>query len=624
MSDKLERLPGVGRVVAAIRSSYRRKLAAAIVVVLVITSVAMLGLYVQVGVLLGENVEQSMTATASTQAGEITEWSSRNRLVTRVLSEHSVFASGDQTAIRDYLQTQRAMRTETIIESAYVIDRRNRTVETSAPRSLEGTHTDELPIELPLAFQHFDTVRTTRPRKTADGGTIVGLTTPIRQYPGHLLVLVIDADDLGSQFDHPVAGGFTRVVNSNGTVVLADDPSATLRQYQDGPLRAPAVSMGLRGESGFVEQSRYEQSTGTTGDYVAAFAPVEGTDWVVIEHAPTSSAYAITREVRTWIGIIGVVTLGGLVGVVVVLGADVTGSLASLSRRAGRIAGGEYDVSFDTDRRDEFGDLNRTLATMQDTLQQRFEELRETKRDLEASNRALEERSTMVSVLNRIFRHNVANDVNTITGRAEILEEQIEDEGLRAQLDVITETAWGLAAISDRAKRFRTLLSEENATTIQVDLEECLSATLDEIRARAPASTVTLTVSDDPVVAQCISMLPLAFGDIVDRLISHNGGTTTVDIAVTRTSEADGASVVITVDDDGHGLPALDVEAIEDGQETQLSHAEGLALWSLKWAVDKSGGELAVHTAETTLTIRLPAASPTESQSAGTESDEAR
>lgn len=64
--------------------------------------------------------------------------------------------------------------------------------------------------------------------------------------------------------------------------------------------------------------------------------------------------------------------------------------VSSLAERARRIEAGDYDVTFDTARSDEFGDLNRTLAATRDTLRRRFTELTETTNALEASNAAFD------------------------------------------------------------------------------------------------------------------------------------------------------------------------------------------------------------------------------------------
>ena len=135
------------RLVEFVRATYRRKLATALLVVLVLIAAVTVGLYVQLGALLGERVEQSMTAAANAEADELTEWSSQNRQIIRVLSEHSVFGAGNTTAVRAYLRTQRRTWDEAEIGNTYVIDRQNLTVEASARRALEGETVDGLPWE---------------------------------------------------------------------------------------------------------------------------------------------------------------------------------------------------------------------------------------------------------------------------------------------------------------------------------------------------------------------------------------------------------------------------------------------------------------------------------------------
>lgn len=608
MRKSLSSLPVVGRIVDAVRSSFRWKLAAALLVVFVVISLVTVGLYVQVGALIEENVEQSMTTAATAEAEELNEWNGQNRLVTRVLSEHPVYETEGRASVREYLRGQRETRQEARIVRAYVIDRQNQTVSTSTDRELEGVTVRGLPWEEQFAFRDFEDVKLTRPYRV-DNRTVVGFITPIRPMPGCLLVVEFDTAGVFERFEHPVDGGFTRVVDSNGTVVFADDGSTTLTQYHEGSTRAPIVSSGLRGEVGFTESPVYESSESGGNAYVAAYAPVAGTDWVVIEHAPESEAYVILRQARTWIGGIAVFALIALLGVVAVLGADVTGALSALTERAKRIEDEEYDVTFDTDRRDEFGDLNRTLASTRDTLQRRIEEIRETKDELEASNTALEERSAMVTVLNRILRHNVRNDVNVIAGRAELAASRVDDEETTDDLDAIQQAAWELAGISERTQRIKQLISETNEDTTCIQLEEYLRPALDEVEAVAPETGVTVDTDEGLPTAEATSTLPIAVADVVDQIVAHTDGAVQVDVTITAAEpDADGNEhVILRVDDDGDGLPKLDVRAVEDGEETPLNHAEGLALWCLEWTVAQADGELDVSPDDATFEVRLPA-----------------
>ncbi|WP_336136123.1 ATP-binding protein [Natronomonas amylolytica] len=602
-------IPVVGRVVDAVRSSFRWKLAAALLAVFVVISLVTVGLYVQVGALIEENVEQSMASAATAEAEELDEWNGQNRLVTRVLSEHPVYETGNRTSVRAYLRAQRENREEAHIVRAYVIDRQNQTVATSTDRELAGTTVRGLPWEERFAFRDFDAVQLTRPYRVGNR-TVVGFITPIRPMPGRLLVVEFDTAGVFERFEHPVDGGFTRVVDSNGTVVFADDGAATLTQYREGSARAPIVSSGLRGESGFTESPVYDSSRSEA--YVAAYAPVAGTDWVVVEHAPESEAYVILRQARTWIGGIAVFALVGLLGVVAVLGADVTGALSALTERAKRIEAEEYDVEFDTDRPDEFGDLNRTLASTRDTLQRRIEEIRRTKEELEDSNAALEERSSMVTVLNRILRHNVRNDVNVITGRAELATSRTDDEAVTDDLEAIQQAAWELVDISESTQRIKQLIAETNEETTCLQLEEYLRPALDEVETSAPEADVRVDADEALPTAEATSTLPIAVADVVDQIVDHTDGAVTVEVTVTTAEPgADGDErVALRVDDDGDGLPRLDVRAVEDGEETPLNHAEGLALWCLEWTVSQADGDLDLSPDDATFEVRLPAEEP--------------
>lgn len=604
---RAESIPGVGRIVAWVRSSYRRKLAAVLLVVLLIIGAASLGLYLQISWLLGDSVERSMTAAANAEADELTEWTRQKQLVTHALSAHPVYESGDDAEIREYLDERVRSQRKARLTNAYIIDRRNQTVETSLRRELEGTSLTDLPWEEDFAFRAFDDVRVTQPYRTEDGTTEVGFITPIQHQPGKLLVVTVNAASIFERFEHPVDGGFTRVVDSNGTVVFADDPSVSQQQYHSGALRAPIVGMGIRGESGFRTELAYERSRNGSVDYVAAFAHVDGTDWVLIEHAPASEAYEIRNRVRTWIGIVGVVSLVAMLGVVALVGADVTGAVSRLTDRAERIEGGQYDVTFETDRPDEFGDLNRTLASTRDTLQERFEKIRETSQALKTSNTALKERTEMVSVLNRIVRHNVRNDVNIISGHTEFLSEAIDDDDLTTHVDSIQETAQRLATISGQSRRINELLADENAERVELSFPECLAEPIADVRSSFEDATIRVHVrGSTPIQTSTVATFPYILADVVEQLVEHNGGSVVVDVYIEREpTDGDQRSVVIRIDDDGVGLPALDVRAISAGEVTPLNHGEGLALWCLAWTVDKSGGDLVVDSDDSTVEVRL-------------------
>jgi signal transduction histidine kinase len=102
-------------------------------------------------------------------------------------------------------------------------------------------------------------------------------------------------------------------------------------------------------------------------------------------------------------------------------------------------------------------------------------------------------------------------------------------------------------------------------------------------------------------------LLPCAFDNVLDNAIEHNdSGTPRVDVAA-RTDESEEYAVV-TVADDGPGLPRAEREVLTSETETSLTHSSGLGLWLTRWIVRSSDGSITVAESElggTRVSIRL-------------------
>ncbi|WP_255150072.1 hypothetical protein [Halorarius halobius] len=243
---------------------------------------------------------------------------------------------------------------------------------------------------------------------------------------------------------------------------------------------------------------------------------------------------------------------------------------------------------------------------------QHLGDLRATKTELDATNTALRERSTMVNVLHRILRHNVRNDVNIIGGHAENAAARVDDEVAIEELEIIERRAWGLATISDRTQRIKHLLSEEHNETKTFRFPEALQEPIETVLTDAQSATITLKRLECPgITARAASTFPSAVADVLAQIITHNDGSVAIEVRVSSEPSRtdDGRSIRIDINDDGDGLPDLDIQTIEIGDETPLMHAEGLALWCLLWTVKRTEGTINLGSGESTLEIFLPRAS---------------
>jgi len=71
----------------------------------------------------------------------------------------------------------------------------------------------------------------------------------------------------------------------------------------------------------------------------------------------------------------------------------------------------------------------------------------------------------------------------------------------------------------------------------------------------------------------------------------------------------DNSRFVLTVEDDGPGIPDHEIEAVESGRETALEHGSGLGLWVVEWGAAAIGADVDYADREprgTRVTVSIP------------------
>jgi signal transduction histidine kinase len=620
-----------------IGESYVRRLTVLLAVVVVVAVLVGTITVIQVTDLLQSDVEQSMTSQATTEADQLAEWVQRNRLSARLLSEHPAFVTGDRNVIRGYLRGEVQSTRRDGVVNVFIVNRREDAVTVSTSPEKYGTNLSDIKWRSGFAFDDFDDVSVSRPYRNDAGLSVVSFASPVPSNPELLLVMTVRSGPLTNGFNHPVDGGFTRVVDANGTVVFADDGAETQTQYLPGETeRAPAVEQGLLGKRGFTADPAYE--TVNDGEYVAAYAPVEGTDWVVVEHAPRAQAFAITREVILWLAISTGITIIGIGMVALTFGARTAGAIKELVEEAERVGAGDLDEPVDRNRRDELGQLQTAFDEMRRSLRNRARKERRARADLQQANQRLERRTTMVTVLNRVLRHDVRNDMNVIAGHTARLARESDDPAETEDLRVVRRTALELAELADRTRRVRTMLSGDGTECIELQIGSALTSELEQqgiaenVRVRHAETDDSLQSEErgceqqTDLLVSTVPILPATVADLTREIVSNGDGETVeVTISSTEVASDDGEAafgthvvtatldthedpVTVEIETTGDGLPLPDVEAVTEGRETAVVHGTGLSLWVLSWVVEVSGGSLSVSPDGQRVVVRLPMA----------------
>ncbi len=212
------------------------------------------------------------------------------------------------------------------------------------------------------------------------------------------------------------------------------------------------------------------------------------------------------------------------------------------------------------------------------------------------------QRKQRLGVLNRILRHNLRNDLNVVVNYADLIESRT-DADVAEYADTIQSTSLDLVELGEKARRAATAL-DGDLRLVEHDLADLLSDVAADVREEYPQGTVTCEVPDGIRVETDVRLLDLVVRSLLENGLEHGGEDVTVVY-----DGIDGDSVLLTVTDDGPGIPDHELAVLEAGGESALEHGSGLGLWLVKWGTTALGGEVAFETPAqggTTVTLRLP------------------
>lgn len=207
------------------------------------------------------------------------------------------------------------------------------------------------------------------------------------------------------------------------------------------------------------------------------------------------------------------------------------------------------------------------------------------------------------SVLNRVLRHNIRNDMNVILGYAARLR---SGDGTREEIaDGIESTGRSIIDLSESIRRVGHLesKSQEPINLVTLIRERVVSA-----RSTFPEATISVDLPDEAWV-KADTLLPLALDNLFNNAITHNDADEPKLHISVEVESSSNSWVEIRVEDNGPGIPDRELDVLDEGAETALQHSSGIGLWTVKWFVETNGGELAFETCEsegTEVIVKLP------------------
>jgi len=220
-----------------------------------------------------------------------------------------------------------------------------------------------------------------------------------------------------------------------------------------------------------------------------------------------------------------------------------------------------------------------------------------------------------LQVLHRVLRHNLRNKLTIILAMADRITDSCRPDERQEAVSQIVSHAEDLVSVSQKARMAEDILGDTPDDTI-VEVGAAATDVIADARETWPDATIEADI-ETPLPVSTGLEIKDALKNLVENAITHNTASPTVRVA-TRTdtpihasTRASGQNAVITVEDDGPGIPDHERAVIFQGADmTQLHHGSGLGLWVVKWIVESSNGTVSYSRSDgrTTITLRLPLA----------------
>jgi PAS domain S-box-containing protein len=216
---------------------------------------------------------------------------------------------------------------------------------------------------------------------------------------------------------------------------------------------------------------------------------------------------------------------------------------------------------------------------------------------------ARQQQRRTLRVMQRVMRHNMRNDLTKLRGWTEMLQTEADAESRAEYAATIQQILDKWDAMTQKMTEIRQALRRRQGRQARAEVTDVVENVAATARDDSFGATVkTETPADASRTVS--SKLSIAIEELVKNAVATTDTpTVTVGVSMIETDW-----VEVRVCDDGPGMPEIEAEVLETGEESPLRHGDGLGLWMVRTVVTQIGGEVSVDTGDdgTTVSLRVP------------------
>lgn len=201
-----------------------------------------------------------------------------------------------------------------------------------------------------------------------------------------------------------------------------------------------------------------------------------------------------------------------------------------------------------------------------------------------------EELDMVHTIMQRVFRHNIRNKLTPIMGHSEMIKAKAGEE-LEESADQILKNAEKLHGTSEKSIEIGNVIN--NRKTSEKEIGNEVMDAIQSAQNNYPHANITYNIED--TTAPVHTILNRAIEEAIENGIEYNENETpNITIHVRDTPE----TAQIWIADDGTKIPDMEIQVLEEENETPTKHSNGAGLWLMKWIVERSNGTQKFYTHE--------------------------
>ena len=198
-----------------------------------------------------------------------------------------------------------------------------------------------------------------------------------------------------------------------------------------------------------------------------------------------------------------------------------------------------------------------------------------------------------LEVLNQMLRHDIRNDLQLVTGYADLLAEQCEDEDLREYISTIQQSVSNAVGLTSTVRDLANVMLSVTQKDQRIVLSSVLEDEVEKIRAAYPDASVVSEGAFPSVAVQADEMLDSVFRNLLKNAVQHNDKEAP-EVSISVTEETD--RVTVRIADNGPGISDQQKETIfQEGERGFESSGTGIGLYLVETIVRSYGGEVFVE-----------------------------